>query len=67
MKTRGDMLRFALAFALMRARKLVRGLRQGLSEDERYLIADDVVHRLQQHGDPWNLSEEAKPKSGPTT
>ena len=40
MKTRGDMLRFAIAFALMRARKLVRGLRQGLSEDERYLIAD---------------------------
>ncbi len=47
MKTRGDMLRFAIAFALMRARKLVRGLRRGLSEDERYLIADDVVHRLQ--------------------
>jgi hypothetical protein len=58
MKTRGDMLRFAIAFALMRARKLVRGLRQGLSEDERYLVADDVVHRLQQHGDPWRLSEE---------
>jgi hypothetical protein len=48
MKTRGDMLRFAIAFALMRARKLVRGLRHGLSEGERYLIADDVVHRLQQ-------------------
>ena len=43
MKTRGDMLWFAIAFGLMRARKLVRGLRQGLSEDERYLIADDVV------------------------
>ena len=52
MRTRGDMLRFAIALALMRARKLVRGLRQGLSEDERYLIADDVVQRLQQHGDP---------------
>ena len=56
MKTRGDMLRFAIAFALMRARKLVRGLRQGLSEDERYLIADDVVHRLQQHG-AWARSK----------
>jgi len=42
----------------MRARKLVRGLRQGLSEEERYLVADDVVQRLQQHGDPWRLSEE---------
>jgi hypothetical protein len=29
MKTRGDLLRFALAFALMRARKLVRGLPPG--------------------------------------
>jgi len=64
MKTRGDMLRFAIAFALMRARKLVRGLRQGLSEDERYLIADDVVHRLQQHGDPWDLSRELPPMTG---
>jgi len=52
------MLRFAIAYALIRARKLVRGLRQGLSEEERYAVADDVVHRLQQHGDPWRLSEE---------
>jgi hypothetical protein len=64
MRTRGDMLRFAIAFALRRARKLVRGLRQGLSEDERYLVADDVVHRLQQHGDPWRLSEEMPPTTG---
>jgi hypothetical protein len=49
------MLRFAIAFALMRARKLVRGLRHELSEDERFLVADDVVHQLQQHGDPWGL------------
>jgi hypothetical protein len=52
------MLRFAVAFALRQARKVVRGLRQGLSEDERYLVADDVVHQLRQHGDPWRLSEE---------
>jgi hypothetical protein len=58
------MLRFALAFALMRARKLVRGLRQGLSEEERYRVADDVVHRLQQHGDPWLLSEKLPPATG---
>jgi hypothetical protein len=64
MKTRGDMLRFAIAFALMWARKLVRGLRQGLSEHERFLIADDVVHRLQQHGDPWDLSRELPPMTG---
>jgi hypothetical protein len=61
MRTRGDMLRFAIAFALMGARKLVRGLRQGLSEDERLRVADDVVHRLKQHGDPWRLSEDLPP------
>jgi hypothetical protein len=33
-------------------------VRQGLSEDERFLVADDVVHRLQQYGDPWALSQE---------
>jgi hypothetical protein len=43
------------------ARKLVRGLRQGLTEDERYRVADDVVQRLQQHGDPWRLSDELPP------
>jgi hypothetical protein len=58
MRTRGDMLRFAIAFALMGARKLIRGLKQGLTEDERYRVADDVVRRLQQHGDPWRLSDE---------
>jgi hypothetical protein len=57
-RTGGDLLRFAIAFALTRARKLVRGLRQGLTEDERYVVADDVVHQLKQRGDPWRLSEE---------
>jgi hypothetical protein len=35
--------------------KLVHGLRQELTEEERYRVADDVVHRLKQHGDPWRL------------
>ena len=58
------MLRFAIAFALRRARKLVRGLRQGLSEEERFLVADDVVQQLQQHGDPWALSQELPSSTG---
>ncbi len=58
------MLRFAIAFALMRARKVIRGLHQGLNENERYLVADDVAHRLQQHGDPWRLSEELPEATG---
>jgi hypothetical protein len=58
------MLRFAVAFALRRARKLVRGLRQGLSEEERFLVADDVVDQLQQHGDPWALFQELPSSTG---
>jgi hypothetical protein len=61
MLTRGDMLSFAIAFALMDARKLVRGLRQELTEEERYRVANDVVHRLKRHGDPWRLSEDLPP------
>jgi hypothetical protein len=48
----------------MRARKLVRGLRQGLSEEERFLVADDVVHQLQKYGDPWALSQELPTSTG---
>jgi hypothetical protein len=62
-RTRGDMLRFAVAFALRRARKLVRGLRHELDEAERFRVADDVVHQLQQHGDPWRLKDDLPPPS----
>jgi hypothetical protein len=65
--TRGDVLRYAVAFALRRARKIVRGLNEAMTEDERYAVADHVVSQLKEHGDPWNLSEEARPKGGPTT
>jgi hypothetical protein len=61
MRTRADMLSFAVPFALRGARKLVRGPRQELTEEERYRVADDVVHQLKQHGDPWRLSEELPP------
>ena len=57
MRTRGDI-------ALRRARKLVRGLRQELNEEERFLVAEDVVHQLQQHGDPWALSQELPSSTG---
>jgi len=64
MKTRSDLLRFAIAFALRAAAKLVRGLRQTLTEEERYRVADDVVDRLQRHGDPWRLSEDLPEVTG---
>ncbi len=65
--TRGDMLRYAIAFALMRARKIVRGLKDGLTEDERHAVADHVVRQLRERGDPWGLSKEVRPHDAPTT
>jgi hypothetical protein len=65
--TRGDVLKYKIAFALRRASKILRGLRQGLTEPERYAVADHVVDQLKDHGDPWRLSDEAKPQTGPTT
>ena len=50
--TRGDVLRYAIAYALMRARRIVRGLKEGLTEDERYAVADHVVAQLKERGDP---------------
>lgn len=41
--TRGDVLRYGVTFALRRARKVVRGLKEALTEEERYAVADHVV------------------------
>jgi len=65
--TRGDVLRYTIAYALMRARKIVRGLKDRLTEAERYAVADHVVSQLKDGGDPWRLDDEAKPGSPPTT
>lgn len=43
--------------------KIVRGLRQDLSQDERYAVADHVVSQLEERGDPWGLDEEAKART----
>jgi hypothetical protein len=50
-----EVLQYAVAFALRGARKTVRGLKEVLTEDERYAVADHVVAQLKDHGDPWNL------------
>jgi hypothetical protein len=65
--TRGDVLKYAIAFALRRARKIVRGLKDGLTEDERYAVADHVVRQLKERGDPWHLDDEVKPAKAPST
>jgi len=64
--TRSDVLRHRIAFALRRAAKIVRGLKQALTEDERFTVADDVVDQLKD-GDRWRLSEDAQRQSGPST
>jgi len=38
-----------------------RGLREELTEEERYRVANEVVRRLKQHGDPWRMSEDLPP------
>jgi hypothetical protein len=66
--TRGDVLRYRIAFALIRAAKIVRGLRQGLTEAERHAVADHVIGQLTERGDPWELSKDAqRPRDMPST
>ena len=59
--TRGDVLRYAIAYALMRVRKIICGLKVGLTEEERYAVADHVVRQLkEQRAGGWRLDEEVK-------
>jgi hypothetical protein len=55
----GNLLRLDLAMALSKAVKIVRGLRKGLTREQREAVADDTVRRIAaQRGDPWRLNEE---------
>ena len=65
--TKGEVLRYAIAFALRRSRKIIRGLKEGMTEEERFAVADHTVSQLKQRGDPWRLNEEAKPAPPPST
>jgi hypothetical protein len=65
--TKGEVLRYAIAFALRRSRKIIRGLKEGLNEDERHAVADHAVAQLKERGDPWRLNEEASTAKPPST
>jgi hypothetical protein len=65
--TRGEVLRYALAFALRRSRKIVRGLKEGLGEHERFAVADHVVDQLKERGDPWWRNEDQPTAKAPST
>jgi hypothetical protein len=55
------------SFALRRSRKIIRGLKEGLTEEERFAVADHTVAQLKQRGDPWRLNEEAPAAKLPST
>jgi hypothetical protein len=65
--TRGQVLRYAIAFALRRSRKIIRGLEDGLTEEERYAVADHVVAQLKDRGDPLAVEREAPTAEPPST
>ena len=65
--TRGEVLRFAIAFALRRARNIIRGLKEGLNEEERFAVADHTVEQLKERGDPWRLNEDQPAARPPST
>ena len=65
--TKGEILRYAIAFALRRSRKIIRGLKEGLTEEERFAVADHAVAQLKERGDPWRLNEEAPTAKPPST
>jgi hypothetical protein len=54
---KGEVLRYAIAFALRPPAR--SGLKEGLTEEERYAVADHAVAQLKDHGDPWRLNEAA--------
>jgi hypothetical protein len=56
--TRGDLLAHSISFALIRARKIVKGLSLSLTQDERQAVAQRAVDELRRHGDHWRLDEE---------
>jgi hypothetical protein len=64
--TRGEVLRYAIAYALRHSRKIVFGLKEGLTAGERLAVADHVVAQLKERGDPWRLNDDAKLAPPPT-
>ena len=62
----GPQVATAIAYALRRSRKIIRGLKEGLTEEERYAVADHTVAQLKERGDPWRLNEEARTAKPPS-
>lgn len=56
--TRGEHLKSCIAFALIGAGKVVRGMWRTLTDEERSAVASRTVAKLKEHGDKWRLDEE---------
>jgi hypothetical protein len=56
--TRGELLTHSISYALIRAKKVVKGLSQSLTQDERQAVAQRAVDELRRNGDQWRLDEE---------
>jgi hypothetical protein len=56
--TRGELLKHSISYALIPARKVIRGLSLTLSKEERQAVAQRAVDELRRHGDQWKLDEE---------
>jgi hypothetical protein len=46
------------------ARKIIRGLKDGPSEEERYAVADHVVRQLKERGESWAVRRRSKARKG---
>jgi|RhiMethySRZTD1v2_1073278.scaffolds.fasta_scaffold3255695_1 hypothetical protein len=55
---RGEHLAHSISFALIKAQKVVRGLRLGLTDKERWDVACKTVEHLKEHGGRWRLNAE---------
>ena len=62
--TRGQHLAHCISYALIQARKVVRGLGLSLTKDERSAVARAAVDELRRNGDPWRLDEELPEQPG---
>jgi hypothetical protein len=59
LRTRADQLVHALAYALRGIK--AQGRAGTLAEEDRYAIAQLVVDKLRESGDPWHLDAELPP------
>jgi hypothetical protein len=56
--TRGEHLKYCIAFALGGASTIVRGMWRTLTDQERMAVANRAVDKLKEHGNKWRPDEQ---------